>query len=212
MLSFANRLWLWIELTLIFIGGPVAFYVNSFPIPKSIPLLAVFLVALIWLLVSKGFSKKSFGLNGFNEWKTLFIRVAVTLSAIVILTLATLPAERIFYLPIHNTWLWIAIIIFYPIWSAFTQEVIYRGFFYFRYQKLISNTKLFALLNGVLFGFLHIIFKNWIAVLGAAVIGVVWAYSYSKHRSILVVSLEHAIVGDFIFTIGLGYYFYVPDF
>lgn len=212
MLSFANRFRLWIELILIFIGGPMAFYVNSFSIPKSIPLLAVFLMALISLLVSKKYSKKSFGLNGFNGWKVLFIRLAITLSSIVILTMATLPSERIFYLPIHNTWLWIAIMIFYPIWSAFTQEVIYRGFFFFRYQKLMSNSKLFALLNGVLFGFLHIIFKNWIAVVGAATIGVVWAYTYSKHRSILIVSLEHAIVGDFIFTIGLGYYFYVPDF
>ncbi len=212
MLSLANRLWLWIELTLIFIGGPVAFYVNSFPIPKSIPLLAVFLWALIWLLASRNFNKKSFGLNGFNGWKALYIRLTLALSVIVMLTIATLPKERIFYLPIHNTRLWIAIMIFYPIWSAFTQEVIYRGFFYFRYEKLMNNPKLFAFLNGVLFGFLHIIFKNWIAVLGAAVIGAVWAYTYTKHRSILIVSLEHAIVGDFIFTIGLGYYFYVPDF
>lgn len=212
MLSLANRLWLWIELTLIFIGGPVAFYVNSFPIPKSIPLLAVFLWALIGLLASRNFNKKSFGLNGFNGWKALYIRLTLALSVIVMLTIAALPKERIFYLPIHNTRLWIAIMIFYPIWSAFTQEVIYRGFFYFRYEKLMNNPKLFAFLNGVLFGFLHIIFKNWIAVLGAAVIGAVWAYTYTKHRSILIVSLEHAIVGDFIFTIGLGYYFYVPDF
>lgn len=102
--------------------------------------------------------------------------------------------------------------IFYPVWSAFTQEVIYRGFFFHRYLPLFKSDNHAIVVNGILFGLLHIIFRNWIAVMGATVIGIIWALSYVKNRSILMVSIEHAIVGDYLFTIGLGYYFYVPDF
>jgi len=68
------------------------------------------------------------------------------------------------------------------------------------------------LTNSILFGFLHIIFGNWIAVIGATIIGFVFSYTYSKHQSLLAVAIEHAIIGGIVFTIGLGQFFYVPDF
>ena len=102
--------------------------------------------------------------------------------------------------------------IFYPVWSAFTQEVIYRTYFFHRYGAAIPNEKVLALVNGLLFGFLHIIFRNWVAVIGATLMGLLWAFSYLKHRSLLVVSIEHSIVGDMLYTFGLGFFFYVPDF
>jgi membrane protease YdiL (CAAX protease family) len=102
--------------------------------------------------------------------------------------------------------------VFYPIWSAFTQELIYRPFFFHRYGKLFKNRTVGCVINGLLFGFLHIIFGNWIAVLGATIMGTIWAFSYTKHRSLMAVAIEHAIVGNFLYTIGLGQLFYVPDF
>lgn len=202
----------WIELAALFVGLPVVFYFNNLKLPKSIPLLVVFLIALFYLLTTKSFSKKSFGFNGYRSWRTLSLRILISLLAISLLSIIFLPSEQIFYLPLHRTELWLLIMVFYPIWSAFTQEVIYRGFFFHRYTPLFKNDKIVITLNGILFGLLHIIFRNWIAVAGATIIGFVWAYSYFKHRSILVVSLEHAIVGNYLFTIGLGYFFYVPDF
>jgi len=202
----------WIELVVIFIGLPVTFYFNNLKLPKGIPLLVVFLIALVYLLTTKSFSKKAFGFNGYCNWRMLGLRILFSLLAISLLSFIFLPREQLFYLPLQRTELWILIMIFYPIWSAFTQEVIYRGFFFHRYTSLFKTPKIAILLNGVLFGLLHIIFRNWIAVAGATIIGLVWAYSYFKHRSILIVSIEHAVVGNYLFTIGLGYFFYVPDF
>lgn len=202
----------WLELVILFVGLPVSFVFSNLHIPKSIPLLVVFFIALFYLLTSKSFSKKSFGLNGFRGWKTFGLRILMSLVVISLLSFIFLPREHLFYLPISNTKLWILIMIFYPVWSAFTQEVIYRGFFFHRYLPLFKSDNHAIVVNGILFGLLHIIFRNWIAVMGATVIGIIWALSYVKNRSILMVSIEHAIVGDYLFTIGLGYYFYVPDF
>lgn len=202
----------WLELVILFVGLPVSFFYSDLHIPKSIPLLVVFFIALFYLLSSKSFSKKSFGFNGFVGWKTLGLRILILILVISLLSFIFLPREHLFYLPKNNTILWILIMIFYPVWSAFTQEVIYRGFFFHRYLPLFKSDNHAIVVNGILFGLLHIIFRNWIAVMGATFIGIIWALSYVKNRSILMVSIEHAIVGDYLFTIGLGYYFYVPDF
>jgi len=66
--------------------------------------------------------------------------------------------------------------------------------------------------NAVLFAFAHILFRNWVAVIGSFVAGLLWATTYLKSRSLLVVSIEHALYGNFVFTLGIGYYFYAPDF
>jgi len=207
-----TKVFRWAELVILFIGLPLTFYFSNLKIPKSIPLIVVFFLTLGYLLAAKSFNKKTFGINGDINWQTFTFRLGITIVTITLMSLIFLPKEQLFYLPINKTKLWILIMIFYPIWSAFTQEVIYRGFYFHRYISLFKSEKQAIILNGILFGLLHIIFRNWIAVIGATIIGMVWASNYVKHRSILMVSLEHAIVGNYLFTIGLGYYFYVPDF
>lgn len=200
-----------LELVVVFIVLPLLFFFNFIPGPKAISLLLVFVATLIYLLSTKSFNRKELGFNGFKGWQKVLLRSVVAVVLIVILTLIFLP-QNLFYLPKNNPKLWLLIMVFYPIWSAFTQEFIYRSFFFFRYKTLFPNQKILAVVNGLLFGFLHIIFKNWIAVVGATAVGLIWAFSYLKHRSLLVVTLEHSIVGNLLYTVGLGYYFYVPDF
>lgn len=199
------------ELLALFLGVPLLYHFDVIPGHKSLPLLVVFTILLVYLLLSKTFNKKELGLNGFKGWFFLLIRSAVVAIIITGATYLFLP-EYLFYLPKQNPLLWLMIMIFYPIWSAFTQELIYRPFFFFRYGNLFQNRTVGSIVNGLLFGFLHVIFGNWIAVVGATIMGTIWAFSYTKHRSLMAVAIEHAIVGNLLFTIGLGQFFYVPDF
>ncbi|HOY72965.1 MAG TPA: CPBP family intramembrane metalloprotease, partial [Tenuifilaceae bacterium] len=144
-------------------------------------------------------------------WPGLILRVVAATIVIVVFSYYLLP-DKFLIMPREQPLMWAMIMIFYPVWSAFTQEVIYRTYFFHRYGAAIPNEKVLALVNGLLFGFLHIIFRNWVAVIGATLMGLLWAFSYLKHRSLLVVSIEHSIVGDMLYTFGLGYFFYVPDF
>jgi CAAX amino terminal protease family. len=210
-LSFLSALWLWLEMAVIFVGGPLLYLFNLLPGHKSIPLLGVFTVGLIYLVANKNFSKKKLGFNGFREWKELLLKSLLV--AIVLITITVIfEPQNLFILPHTNPLLWGLIIIFYPIWSALTQELIYRPFFFSRYQRIIGSRRAILLLNALLFAFLHIIFRNWIAIVGAFIAGLFWARNYQKNQSWLAVTLEHAIWGNLLYTIGLGHYFYVPDF
>lgn len=62
--------------------------------------------------------------------------------------------------------------------------------------------------NALLFGYLHIIYYNWIAVLLTIMGGFLFAWMYERTRSTLLLSIAHALYGDLLFTLGLGTYFY----
>jgi membrane protease YdiL (CAAX protease family) len=88
------------------------------------------------------------------------------------------------------------------------QEIIFRLFFFERYRGIFKTRELMIIASGLAFGLAHIIFENWVAALLCAVGGILFAMTYTRHRSLALVSLEHALYGDFVFTVGLGYYFY----
>ncbi len=206
-----SKIFKYLELFIIFITLPLFYHFNLFPGHKSLPLLVVFIYCLIWLLKNKKSLNFQFGLRYFKGWKLMLIRILVSGIVIFIATWLFIP-EYLFYLPKNRIGLWVLIMVFYPLWSAYPQELIFRAYFFERYASLFSNTKIIIALNTILFGYMHFIFGNWVAVVGATIIGFIWAFTYSKNKSLLAVAIEHAIVGNLIYTIGLGQYFYVPDF
>jgi membrane protease YdiL (CAAX protease family) len=58
------------------------------------------------------------------------------------------------------------------------------------------------------FAFLHIIFRNWIAVALTFAGGLLFAARYAETDSLFTSSFEHTLYGCWLFTIGLGQYFY----
>lgn len=200
-----------VEMTTIFIALPVLYYFNLLPGHKSLPLLVVFIYCLIWLFQNKKFGRKKMGIKYYTVWKKMFIRI-VFIGILIYGTTYFLRPDLLFNLPKNEIKLWIMIMIFYPIWSAFPQELIYRCFFFERYADIFPDKRIMISLNILLFSFLHIIFRNPIAVIGSLIVGTLWAITYQRNQSLLAVSIEHAIIGDLVYTFGLGYYFYVPDF
>ena len=49
---------------------------------------------------------------------------------------------------------------------------------------------------------------NWIAPALTLIGGIVFGFTYERTRSSLVVAVQHALFGCFLFTIGLGWFFY----
>ncbi len=198
-----------LEIILVFIGLPILYKFNLIPFHKSIPLLAVFVVCLFILLCDKSFPNKQFGLNGFRAWLPLLSRFLLVATIFVGIMLV-LKREAFLVIPRENMKLWFLILVFYPFWSAFPQEVIYRAYFFHRFGRFFKQEWLIILLNAVLFSFSHIIFGNWIALLLTFLGSILFSFTYLKSQSLLVVFIEHALYGNLIFTIGLGEYFYLP--
>ena len=103
---------------------------------------------------------------------------------------------------------WLMIMVLYPLLSVYPQELIFRAYFFQRYRPLFGTGWTMITASAVAFGFVHIIFGNWIAVVLTLVGGFLFALTYHESGSMLLACLEHAFYGNFIFTIGLGQFFY----
>jgi len=201
----------WIEMAGIFLGVPFLLSGDFVPRHKIIVMLAVCVACLVLLLRDKTFDRSRFGLNGFRNWRTLSMRFALAASCLALYTVFVEPGNVLAILR-HNPVLWALIMITYPVLSVVPQEIIYRAFFFHRYSSLFANKRVSVVTNAALFAFAHILFRNWVAVIGSFVAGLLWATTYLGSRSLLVVTIEHALYGSFVFTLGVGYYFYAPDF
>ena len=198
-----------LELVLVFIGMPLLIKFDIIPIPKLIVLLIFFLICLFILIRDKCFSRKIFGFNFFKNWKIIFLRFLIILVMSPFL-IFLFRADSFFILIRERFYIWIIIMFFYPLFSAYPQELIYRAFFFHRYKFLINNNNLFISLNALLFAFMHIIFNNWLALVLTFFGSFLFSSTYLKSNSLLVVSIEHALYGNLIYTIGIGDLFYVP--
>lgn len=128
--------------------------------------------------------------------------------ALIALGTALFEPERLFSLVRVNPALWAAIMVLYPLLSVYPQELIFRTFFFHRYGALFPTPGIAVAANAAAFGYMHVVMQNALAVALSFAGGLLFAYTYHHTRSTVASSIEHALYGCFIFTIGLGWYFY----
>jgi membrane protease YdiL (CAAX protease family) len=144
-----------------------------------------------------------------------FPRLAVQISLIFFAVAAAvglgvyfLQPQILFSFVRRAPWFWGMVMLLYPVLSVYPQGVIYRAFFFHRYRGLFPGALGMILASAVAFAFVHIIFRNPIAVSFTLVGGLLFAWRYRETGSLFTSSLEHALYGCLMFTIGLGEYFY----
>ena len=210
--GFARRVRLVFEIALFFVGAPllVSYALHKLRLPLFYalpPILFGFFIYLLWdptfLLrreLARGFSLGSLAaiLGTF-----LVLGGAITYAAYILLPYSFMSFPR------RAPKIWLTIMVLYPIMSVLAQEFVYRTFFFHRYGPLFGDRRWAAIItNAALFGFGHIIFENWIAVVGTFFAGLLFAYRYYVTRSLWAVWLEHSLYGCLVFTVGLGRYFF----
>lgn len=138
--------------------------------------------------------------------RVIFIRFFPLAAVLAIFTYINVP-ERFFGFPLERPQTWAMVMIWYPILSVLPQEFIYRSFFFARYKTIFSSRWL-VLVSSLSFGWVHIILQNWVAVIFCTIGGFIFATTYKNTKSLAAVTLEHSLYGCWIFTLGLGVYFY----
>lgn len=207
------------EMLLLFVGGPalLAKLVYERHIPLFIILPFVF-TSLLALLYSQSDKTWRADMARLPSWRTVICILALFLVCGAALTLFTLERHRGSFLmfPQTNTPLWLLVMVFYPLLSVTTQELVYRVLFFHRYAAALDGTGSLAIaVNAALFAGMHaILFASrgahfhWEAVTLSFAGGLIFAYRFTRTRSFPAVALEHALYGDLIFTIGLGRSFF----
>lgn len=103
---------------------------------------------------------------------------------------------------------WAVVMVAYPVLSVYPQGLLYRAFFFERYAALFPAKWVMILASAAAFAFLHIIFRNPLAVALTFGGGLLFAARYAATGSLATSSFEHALYGCWLFTIGLGQFFY----
>jgi membrane protease YdiL (CAAX protease family) len=116
---------------------------------------------------------------------------------------------NLFNLPRSHPWIFLALCILYPVFSAFGQEIIYRTFLYKRYTLLFRKKWHFMLISGVTFSFLHIVYYDPVSMILTFAGGLYFAQVYLQTRSVLFCSVMHGLMGMIVFGVGLGQYFWL---
>jgi len=117
--------------------------------------------------------------------------------------------ERFLNLPREMPGLWLRIMLIYPLISVIPQELIWRVFCFQRYRVIFRSPTAMILASSVAFAYVHVLLENSIAIALTFVGGLLFSYTYHKTRSLAAASIEHALYGCMVFTIGLGWYFYM---
>lgn len=118
------------------------------------------------------------------------------------------PRELLFDFPARAPAFWALVMVLYPIFSAYPQELIYRTYFFHRYERLLGGRWPAILASAAAFGWMHVLFQNWIAVALSAILGILLGITYSRTRSGAAAWMEHALYGNAAFTIGVGWFFF----
>jgi membrane protease YdiL (CAAX protease family) len=125
----------------------------------------------------------------------------------MVLGLALLRPEWLSSLPIHRPGLWLLLLLVYAIVVAYPQEVIYRAFLFHRYRPVFGEGPAMIAASAAAFGYAHVLCGNPVAVLLALALGLLFAWRYQTSRSLLLVTIEHALYAALVLTVGLGQFF-----
>ncbi len=139
--------------------------------------------------------------------RPILLRAAAAGVALLLLT-ALLWPELCFRLLRDRPRLWVMVVMLYPLLSVAPQEYLFRVFFNQRYCELFGTGHRMRLVNALVFAWAHAFMLNPVAPLLSLPAGWLLGDTWLKTRSLRAVCLEHALYGQLVFTIGLGWFFY----
>lgn len=201
-----------LELILVYAVAPLFLLLGIFPRPWIIYLLVVAVPIILWLRVGQKKQWSSFWKGGADDVYTaelarIVSRFGMNAVGIVVLTFAWFP-EKLLTFPGAFPFHWLAVMFLYPMIMVYPQELFFRMFFAERYGEVLRSKKWVIIVNALLFGWAHILFGSWIAVVLSGIGGALFMDTYLRTRSMKLVWIEHSLYGNLIFTIGLGEFFY----
>ena len=209
-----KRIYLGFEFILLFFVIPLFLYLFPEIVFRPIAfLLPLVLLIFFYLYRAPGF--KFMELLKLNIDRKIWFKNLLTIVITGILMLLSVwyfdPAN-LFNLPRMNLRLWFMLCIFYPLFSASIQEIIFKTFFFRRYRELFRSKTTLIIGSGISFGFMHIVYYSWISMSLSFFMGIYLAMVYEKTGSVLFITILHGIFGIMAFSFGLGQYFWLDMF
>lgn len=210
------RIYLLSEFILLFVGLPLILFFHFAATWPRIPVLwggCAFCLFMLWR--DPAFDRRQLwnipGVRG--QLPQIF--ALFTTGVVVIGALVWVYAPQLFLiLPRTHPKFWLFVMVTYPLFSVLPQGLIYRAYLLHRYRPLLQPDpagppSLLIFASAAAFALMHVVFHNWVAIALTFPGGVLFARHYLNSKSLFTATLEHALYGCFLFTIGLGQFFYL---
>jgi len=204
-----SRAALWIEFLVLFVAVPLGYRFSPRPIP-ALPVLWAAALYCYWMLRRDSAFSQELLWNPRPALAQLpSILIFFVIAAVLVwLAVRWIAPGLLFSFVRARPGLWALVMILYPVLSAYPQGIVYRSFLMHRYAPLFPSSVVMIVISAAAFAFMHIIFRNPLAVTLTFVGGLLFAWRYKATGSLFTSSLEHALYGCWLFTVGLGQYFY----
>ncbi len=200
--------YLWAEFCLLFIGVPMLRYLHVFSFSPMQMIWGASGLCAILLLRDRNFEFSRFWRVG--QWRKQLpwtaLRFAAVASVLAVCSLMLIDKTGHSNIQGHSPFVFT--LFFYPFLSVYPQGIIYRGFFFHRYQSLFPDRRLLIFASAMVFGYGHIIFDEPATVGLTVAGGLFFARTYSTTGSLIFSGIEHALYGNLIFAIGMWKYFF----
>lgn len=205
-----NRILLAVEFSVLFFGIPLFMFLDTrFSLP-SVMLVPILIVILIVLRYKTDFKWKE--LVYFLITRKQLIKDGIIMAccaACLLMLVLIVTSGNFLNLPRANPWIWLAICVFYPAFSAYPQEILFRTYIFRRYKKIFPGKWQMIAASGVSFSFAHIVYYHPVSMILTLIAGIYLASVYTRTRSVLYTACLHAVLGMLVFTLGLGEYFWL---
>lgn len=205
-----QKLYYGCEFCLLFLALPLILTLKWPRTPVLLPLWILAVICSVGLFRSSTFDRQElWNMEGWRTGlKTILIRFAViavvTVAGLWILTPATITQSLV----VTRPRVWLILMVIYPLLSVYPQGLVFRSFIFHRYRAIFATPWSKTVASTLAFCFAHIVFRNWVVLLITLLGGILFAVSHLRTKSLLLSSFEHALYGCFLFTVGIGNYFY----
>lgn len=192
------------EFFTLFILIPVS-YVLDYPIVIKMFIGFVGFLYVIFVLLKV--ESKQFKIANRLNWKLFSKKTIIKLTVIIVLTTTYVwlfDRTNLFLVVRNNPLKWLVILFIYSFFSVYPQELIFRTLYFQRYESIFKSKSLMIFINAIVFSLAHLFFKNTLVLVLTFLGGLLFALTFQKTKSTLLVSIEHAVYGCWLFTVGMG--------
>jgi membrane protease YdiL (CAAX protease family) len=204
-----RRLLLMLEYLGLFVVAPLLLAGRLLPVPLLVVLWTFAAACLAALLASPDFDRRRlWAANGVGSHLGRALGPFLVAAPLLLLVTWWMDPDRMFAFVRTRPATWFAVMLLYPVLSAYPQSIIYRDYIFHRYRPLFPERWALIGASALAFCLVHLLFRNWLAPALSLAGGLLFAWTYERTRSTLVATIQHAAFGCWLFTIGLGWYFY----
>ena len=93
------------------------------------------------------------------------------------------------------------LLLFYLLFSVIPQEIIFRFLFFYKYKDYFNKLEI-LLLNSSVFSICHLIYLDIYILLFSFFGNLLFTFNYMKNKSLLVVIVEHFLLGQTLIILG----------